>query len=265
MKIDTSFLRTRVARRIVGLFFLCALLPSTALAIVAFAYVTNQLESTGNERRKEIGGRTNQAVLERLTSLHTHLAIIASGVDGGADGSRAVGIDTTVNRRFTAISVQFQDRAPVLLLGSHHPLPDLDGGQRQRLSSGDAVLLTQADSAGTLGARILTSLALDATDLAKGVLWAEIDPEYLMTGGEPLPDDTGGGEKQLVYSRYLSFMPPQLNGSTDTGPQPTPSAPTSPQPVAPGGAQGELLRTVKSPLSGSQKRGSAEKLLSVLA
>ena len=65
MSIDTSFLRTRVARRIVALFFLCALLPSSVLAVVAFGYVTNQMNSNGRERIEEIGRLTKDALLER--------------------------------------------------------------------------------------------------------------------------------------------------------------------------------------------------------
>ena len=44
MKIDTTFLRSKVARRIFILFVFCALLPIAALAIISFSYVTNQLK-----------------------------------------------------------------------------------------------------------------------------------------------------------------------------------------------------------------------------
>ena len=66
MKIEMSFLRTKVARRVVALFFLCALLPSSILAVIAFRFVTDNLETAGRERLEEIGRLTEDALLERL-------------------------------------------------------------------------------------------------------------------------------------------------------------------------------------------------------
>lgn len=43
MRIDTTFLRSKVARRIFALFVLCALLPIAVLAVLSFRQVSNQL------------------------------------------------------------------------------------------------------------------------------------------------------------------------------------------------------------------------------
>ncbi|MFH1674979.1 MAG: hypothetical protein ABIF87_16365 [Pseudomonadota bacterium] len=51
MKLDTTFLRSKVSRRIFGLFVCCALLPIVILAVVSFGHVAKQLneEELGHE------------------------------------------------------------------------------------------------------------------------------------------------------------------------------------------------------------------------
>ena len=50
MKVDRTFLRSKVARRIFLLFITCALLPVTILAILSFQHVTRQLREQSEER-----------------------------------------------------------------------------------------------------------------------------------------------------------------------------------------------------------------------
>ena len=107
MNIDTSFLRTRVARRIVALFFLCALLPTSVLAVVAFGYVTSQLNAHGRERLEEIGRLTKDALLERLMSLQTNVGILASGIANGVPTGPS---DTAMSARFVAASLHLDGR-----------------------------------------------------------------------------------------------------------------------------------------------------------
>ena len=187
MNIDTSFLRTRVARRIVALFFLCALLPSSVLAVIAFGYVTSQLNTNGRERLEEIGRLTKDAVLERTTSLQTNVGILASGIAGGLPTGPS---DTTLSARFVAASVQRDGRSPTAVLGNPRFSPQPDDSIRRQLRLGATVLQSEDSSDAMDRPGILMGRALDLTDPDKGILWAEIDPAYLATGGEFLPRQT---------------------------------------------------------------------------
>ncbi len=146
MNIDTSFLRTRVARRIVALFFLCALLPSSVLAVVAFGYVTSQLNTNGRERLEEIGRLTKDAILERATSLQTNVGILASGIARGVATGPS---DTTLSARFVAASLQLDGRTPTAVLGNPRFSPQPEDDIRQRLRSGATVLRTE-DGSGSM-------------------------------------------------------------------------------------------------------------------
>ena len=53
MKIDKTFLRSKVGRRIFLLFISCALLPITVLALLSFRHVTTQLNKQSQERLEQ--------------------------------------------------------------------------------------------------------------------------------------------------------------------------------------------------------------------
>ena len=66
MTLDTSFLRSTVARRIFALFILCALLPIVALALVSFSHVTTQLTDQSLERLRQASKAQGLSIYERL-------------------------------------------------------------------------------------------------------------------------------------------------------------------------------------------------------
>ena len=187
MNIDTSFLRTRVARRIVALFFMCALLPTSVLAVVAFGYVTSQLNANGRERLEEIGRLTKDALLERLMSLQTNVGILASGI---ANGIQIGPSDTAMSARFVAASLHLDGRAAKPVLGTPRFFPQPEEAVRRQLRSGATVLLSEHSSEAMERPGILLGQALDLAGSKGGILWAEIDPAYLATGGEFLPRRT---------------------------------------------------------------------------
>ncbi len=190
MKIETSFLRTKVARRVVALFFLCALLPSSILAVIAFRFVTDNLETAGRERLEEIGRLTEDALLERLVALETTLRILASDITVGTSELPAIGSDSTLIRRFTALAVQTNDGPVTALIGTPQVPVRLDERQLQYLASERALLVTDVASITQSVPPILMGVALAPVSHSSGILWAEIDAAYLMTGAELLPRDT---------------------------------------------------------------------------
>ena len=68
-----SSLRTRVARRIVLLFVLCALLPVLALAALSTMRVTEQLFDQSRARLSQTSKSVGAGVLERLSILEAAL------------------------------------------------------------------------------------------------------------------------------------------------------------------------------------------------
>jgi hypothetical protein len=80
MKIERTFLRSKVARRIFFLFVLCALLPISALAILSFFQVAGKLQNQNRGELQQASKARGMTILERLETLDAEIQIIAVGI-----------------------------------------------------------------------------------------------------------------------------------------------------------------------------------------
>ena len=80
MKLDTSFLRSTVARRIFALFILCALLPIVALALISFSHVTTQLTDQSLERLRQASKAQGLSIYERLRFVSARMRMVGSNL-----------------------------------------------------------------------------------------------------------------------------------------------------------------------------------------
>ena len=69
MSQPSAFLRTRVARRILGLFVLCAVLPVVLLATVVYRHVSQQLLDRGQARLVESSQTASMELAQRLQGI----------------------------------------------------------------------------------------------------------------------------------------------------------------------------------------------------
>jgi putative nucleotidyltransferase with HDIG domain len=77
VKLQTSSLRSKVARRIFLLFVTCALVPIGALTILAFYTVSGQLRSQQKKQLEQTTKSHGMSTFERLEMLNTELQVIA--------------------------------------------------------------------------------------------------------------------------------------------------------------------------------------------
>ena len=78
MKIDTTFLKSKIGSRILVLFIVCALGPIVALGIISFTQVMNQLNEQSERRLHQESKIMGMAIMERLFFLEAELQLIAS-------------------------------------------------------------------------------------------------------------------------------------------------------------------------------------------
>ena len=78
MKFETTFLRSRVARRIFVLFICCAIVPIGALAILSFNQVEKQLNELSQKRLRHASKAVGVAIVERLIFLSDEMKMVAS-------------------------------------------------------------------------------------------------------------------------------------------------------------------------------------------
>ena len=77
MKIDKSFLHSKLARRIFFMFVTCALLPIAGLFILSYNQVTAQLNSQNHKRLKQSAKLYSLSVYERLLFLEADMQIFS--------------------------------------------------------------------------------------------------------------------------------------------------------------------------------------------
>src|SRR6266700_6287056 len=80
MKIERTFLHSKVARRIFFLFISCALLPICILAIVSFFQVAAKLHSQNQLELKQASKARGMTILERLETLDAEIQTITLGL-----------------------------------------------------------------------------------------------------------------------------------------------------------------------------------------
>ncbi len=185
MNIDTTFLRSKVARRIFLLFISCALLPIAVLAIISFGYVTEQLNKQSQKRLHRGTKAVSMSIFERLLFLEAEIKKVAINVNA----SSAIPTETPSNEFKEDLKRQFRGLVFVSGAGKHLPLlgriqkpPKLTPAERQHLSSGRSVLSSQ--SSPDLPSRIFMSRALDPQRPGRGILLGEINEVYLWKTGD---------------------------------------------------------------------------------
>ena len=142
MALDTSFLASRVARRIFALFIVCALVPITALAVISFGQVSAQLYEHGKLLLESGVRNLGQGVVERLLLLEAELQF----------ADRRYAEDVTVNtlpgrqnplasRRFLGLA-RLTDGGQEVLYGEPFEAPPIGAEQSAHLDVGGTLLLT---------------------------------------------------------------------------------------------------------------------------
>lgn len=133
MKLEFTLLRTRVARRMLLLFLVCAVVPVLTLASITYPVVMGRLETGARERLRDdskVAGMLILARLEQLTGMLRTIPLATAG-DGAREGESP----------FVGVATEHADGRITVERGHSAPLPSLDSLQRARLATGKAVLL----------------------------------------------------------------------------------------------------------------------------
>jgi len=170
MRIDRSFLHSKVARRVLLLFVLCALLPVGALAVMALTRVTKELEAASGARLQRDCKSRGMSIVERVNLLAATLKATAANVRSHPSNPAVEG-----HSRCVSVAVRSTEGGLRPLFGPIPTPPPLTAAQHAHLTEDMAVL---SHSFGT-EAHIFLTVAIDAREPHKGSLVAEIDHDFL--------------------------------------------------------------------------------------
>ena len=176
MRIKGAFLRTRVARRVLALFALCAMVPIGALAIISYIYVSNQLESQSKNRLRQASKLASDGMLERLHFLETGLTAVT--IDQSNETSA---LSKSLDGRARSLTLQDGQGTTRSLAGPLIQVPQLSSAQREHLEHGRTVLTTRQTASGV---SLLLARSVDSKQHGRSNVWAEVEPNYLWRIGD---------------------------------------------------------------------------------
>ncbi|MBN1832474.1 MAG: HD domain-containing protein [Deltaproteobacteria bacterium] len=180
MKMDLSFIRRKVARRIFVQFVFCALVPIIALAIVSFFQVRAELEKQGQTRLHEATRSLGTSVYERLLNLENDLKILSIQIHTGpGDPTRIIEQRYVehMQRPLEALALATNTGETVSLFGKTPPSPKRTAKQEKHFLSGKPLLFISLDSDD--GSHICMMTLVDPQNPEKGILIGKLNSMYL--------------------------------------------------------------------------------------
>jgi putative nucleotidyltransferase with HDIG domain len=171
-------LETQVARRMLGLFLLCAVLPILLLVVVSYQHVSHQLSDQSHARLREASETTGLAVIERLQLIDAELRMASTTLQTLPEIEAAVPgelLDSTT--RIKALSVVKPGALPYDLSGHiGTDIPLLTDGQQDHLGNGGTLLMVTGEAKTPT---VLVARMIDRERPRTGILWAEVFPDLL--------------------------------------------------------------------------------------
>jgi putative nucleotidyltransferase with HDIG domain len=180
MKLEASFLRSKVAIRIFVLFICCAILPIAALTIISFTQVTKQLSQQTQKRLHQASKDVGMAIAERLFFLEGEMKVVASKLSTESNPTfnmQDKGFSEHLKKRLKGLVLIDTTNQPIQLYSQVQNIPEFTPDQKEHIRSGGTLLSNQYQPDNS--SQILMSMALNSKDLRHGILLGEISSEYL--------------------------------------------------------------------------------------
>jgi putative nucleotidyltransferase with HDIG domain len=170
----STVVHSRLGRRLVLLFVLCAVVPIVSLAAVVYMQLTSSLQSDSRARLHETSRSVGIELAGRLHALDAELDLLAASADTWVTGAAVPPqLLPRLRDRFVAITVTREGVPAEAMLGALL-VPELSGEQQERLRSGSPLLVTEPAADGS---RIILVHPLPQPN--RGLLLAEVAPEPL--------------------------------------------------------------------------------------
>ena len=181
MKLERGFTHSRVARRIVALFVLCALVPIAATALLSYDHVRKLLLDRSYQHLAQLGESYSSTLYERLSGVARLLRDAAPTGDGPWPAARHESVRTELD----AVAKVARDGTVTALAGTLPAFAPLTDAEWRFLAKGESALraLPNAGSPAT----VLLAQAIDPDRIALGALVAAINPGYLWGEADALP------------------------------------------------------------------------------
>ncbi len=180
MKLELTFLRSKVAQRIFFLFISCALLPISIMAVVSLTTITKELRDQSQERIRLTGHTMSQAIYERFELLIDDMKVIASNMMANPNQTYYyIPQDPESGRepRFKGLLLIPEEGSTRHVFGHISNPPDLSLETKKTILDRGAAVITEYRQ--NNHTRIFMAVALDPKQQTQDMLVAEIRPNFI--------------------------------------------------------------------------------------
>ena len=192
MKINKTFLSSKVARRVFSLFIVCALVPILVLSIISFSQVRGHLYQQGKVRLYQSSEAMCMSIYERLLFLRNEMKLISSSIsiDVQARIYKTTESEEYLKERFNRLWLITDSAEYVPLFGVFEGLIETSDEEKQHIRSGKTLLTTKLGENNQV--HIYMMREVNPQEPRQGVLCGEVNSMYLwgLTEKDTLPNMT---------------------------------------------------------------------------
>jgi putative nucleotidyltransferase with HDIG domain len=144
MSVEATFMRSKLGRRILWLFVICALTPISVFTAVSLWTVSHELREENREALRQVSHEEGMGVYERLTFLEADLKLIASGINvSTTPPSLATALPEDLKFRFQGLELRSANGARKILFGSVSSRLEMSPAELAHLRSGNTLIATR--------------------------------------------------------------------------------------------------------------------------
>jgi HAMP domain-containing protein len=217
-----NYLRSTVARRILSLFVLCALLPTATLGFFSLIQVVGELRQHAHEHLHHTGKNLSMTIIDGLAFLKTEMDVAAASWENkGLAGPLSSNLENEpLHRQFLSLTQLKPHSRAQVIFGKPCPTSPLAISVLQQLSTGKAMIYA---GGGTAGRVSVYMGVIVGNGTRQRLLIGEIDPDYLRERiNDALPPLTEAAvfdsSGRLIYSSPL--FPKTAMASFENGQRP---------------------------------------------
>ena len=188
MRLEKTFLRSKVARRMFILFICCSLIPIIALSALSFSQISRQLNVRSQRQLHQTSKDIGLYIYDRLLFLETEMKMVASRIASTQHSIASLSAEglhiDLLEHHFNGFVLIKDEGTPEPLFGSIQNIPVLSQDEKQNIQAGNSVLSTICHEDDHVSS-VFMSMALDPKKPGGGILLGELNPNYLWgIGGE---------------------------------------------------------------------------------
>ena len=185
MNFTVTFRRSKLARQILILFLICALLPLLSLSFFSYFQVTQNLTEQGFRVLRQNTKTVSLSIYERLLLLETEMRFLADQLIEKGSGHIIKDVKDYHQpnvKHFNALGMTNYQGVQYQLSGHFNHIPSLDSNRTPPYEYRKAIILIDDQTEGR--ASVFMMIGLEQTEFGNDFLVAEINPDYLWGIGE---------------------------------------------------------------------------------